>query len=125
MSRDLPHKCLWGCTNREHIVAVGSVFRNHNKLPYQIVEGRSEILEKIADDEWNPFGNRGVGNNLSDVFVRRTFSLSHQFGWIRSEIPVRLDMELVEVLLRPVELALNRIGKRHSPTVAEGAASSE
>ncbi len=109
MPRDLPLECFQRCTNREHVLVVGSVFCGQNKFPYQIVEGRSEIFEKISNDKWNPFGNRGTRNDFPDVFIPGTFPLSHHFCWVRLEIPLRLGVEFVEVLLSPVELALHGI----------------
>ena len=119
MSGNLRLKCVLGRTDREHVLVIGSVLSGQDKFPHQIVEGRPEILEKVADDKWNPFGNRATSDNFPDELIRGTFLLSDHFGGIRLEIPLRLNIEFVEVLLSPVELALNRIGKRHPARVAE------
>jgi hypothetical protein len=110
MAGELRLKSFRSCTDGEHIVVVGSVLSGKHKFPYQVIEGRPEILEKIADNQGQAKWNRKISDDLTDKFIRGTLGLSHHFCWMRFVVPRCFRLDNIEMFLCPDELPSNRIG---------------
>jgi len=90
-------KALRGETDREHILFVGCVFRNQNKLPNQVIEGGSQILETITNNEADLFRNRGLWLNSEHGLICGAACIWHELALVRVKIPLDLGFNEVKV----------------------------
>jgi len=111
---------FWCCADREHVAVAGVLIRSKYKFPYQIIEGGTQILETVPDNNRQAGRDRLVGDNLPDVLIRCTFRLSHHFCWVRFVIPSELGFELLKVLISPDDFVQDCVGNRHDLASPQG-----
>jgi len=96
-------------THGKHIVFTGSVLRSKYKFPHQIIEGRAQVLETIADDNRQASGNGASSLEGSDVLIRIALCLSHHLAWVRLEIPTEFGLEFHKMHFSPEDFLPNRV----------------
>jgi hypothetical protein len=100
-------------TNGEHIFSTGLIVRSKYKFPYQIVEGRTEILENISDNQSKASGNGTIGNEAKESLILGSVRLSHHFAWIALKVALKLRFQRLDVLCRPEDFQFDGIKRGH------------
>lgn len=101
MSTALRDERFWCRTDGKHIAVDGFLLRSPYKFPYQIIEGRSEVLDAVPDKHRDTSRDRFIGDDSPDVLIRATFGLSHHFCRVGFVIPTDLGFKFFQVFVSP------------------------
>jgi|ERR1700687_1132335 len=114
MSFNLRVEKFNSATNGEHIFFVGLTVRSKYKFPYQIVEGRTEILESVSNNQTKASGHGAIGNESKDSLILAAVRLSHHFAWVALKVPLKLGFKRLDMLCGPEDFKLDGIERSHN-----------
>lgn len=98
----------FGCsTDGKRISCSGFILRGKHKLPHQIVQRRTEVLEAVSDNQRNHGWNSWPLSSKHPYRIRLKIALQYQLCAFSLEIPTELGSERVIVLFGPEDFKSN------------------
>lgn len=100
-------------TDGKHIFFSGLTIRSKYKFPYKVIEGRTEILQDVSENQSKANGHGAVGNELEDSLIIASVRLSHHFARIALKVPLKFGVEGLNVLCGPEDFEFDGIKRSH------------
>jgi hypothetical protein len=113
MASELVVKSIESVTYREHVFFTGLILRSKYKFPYQVIEGRSQILDHVSDNEGNFRRDRNLLFESQANAARVRLFLSHHFARVEAEIPQAFMFKSLEVFMCPDDFLFDGIERSH------------
>jgi hypothetical protein len=107
MPSDLIFESFDSATDGEHIFFSGLTVRSKYKFPYQIIEGRPQVLEAVSGNQSESGRNRGSGLKSEGGVIRVALWLHHHFARVSLKVPLQFEANSLKVLLSPEDFLSN------------------
>jgi hypothetical protein len=90
LSGDLVFEGIQTVAYGEHVLIAGATIRSDHKFPYQIVEGRTKVLNRVSEDNRNGVRNGRLGDELKNDAIAIRLYLSFHVARFAVDIPLNL-----------------------------------